>query len=78
MKIGHCWLERVSNCLQSWPEKTYMSFIPITIPEFDTSVFLAVTVWTPDSAAIVFAQSWNFELKFFVDIPFIEKLVLGV
>ena len=55
-----------------------MSFIPIIIPEFDTSVFLAVTVWTPDGAAIVFAQSWNFELKFFVDIPFIEKLVLGV
>ena len=55
-----------------------MSFIPITISEFDTSVFLAVTVWTSDGATIVFAQSWNFELKFFVDIPFIEKLVLGL
>ena len=27
-----------------------------------------------DGAAIVFAQSWNFELKFFVDILFVRKI----
>ena len=51
-----------------------MSFIPITIPEFDTSGFFPVTVWTPGGAAIVFAQSWNFELKFFLHILFVRKI----
>ena len=50
-----------------------MSFIPITIPEFDTSGFFPVTVWTPGGAAIVFAQSWNFELKFFFAHSFCKK-----
>ena len=50
-----------------------MFFIPMTIPEFATSSFLTVTVWTPGGAAIIFAQIWNFELKFFLDIPFIKK-----
>ena len=64
----HCWLEQVSNCQQSWPDKHYMFFIPMTIPEFAGSSFFIVTVWTPGGAVIIFAQSWNFELKFFLDI----------
>ena len=52
-----------------------MFFIPITIPEFDTSGFFPVTVWTPGGAAIVFAQSWNFKLKFFVEDLFMQKII---
>ena len=51
-----------------------MFFIPMTTPEFATSSFFIVTVWTPGGAAIIFAQSWNFELKFFVDNPFMQKI----
>ena len=54
-----------------------MFFIPMTIPEFATSSFFIVTVWTPGGAAIIFAQSWNFELKFFFDIPFMKKIGSG-
>ena len=55
-----------------------MFFIPMTIPEFATSSFFTVTVWTPGGAAIIFAQSWNFKLKFFLGIPFMKKLAPGV
>ena len=51
-----------------------MFFIPRTIPEIAASAFFPVTVWTPGGAAIIFAQSWNFELKFFVDDPFMQKI----
>ena len=68
----HCWLEQVSNCQQSWPENNYMFFIPITIPEIAASTFLTVTVWTTSGAIIIFPQSWNFELKFFLDIPLLK------
>ena len=51
-----------------------MFFIPMTIPEFAMSSFLTVTVWTPGGAVIIFAQSWNFELKFFLDINFMIKI----
>ena len=71
----HCWLEQVSNCQQSWPDKNYMFFIPMTIPEFARSSFFIVTVWTPGGAVIIFAQSWNFELKFFVEDPFMQKII---
>ena len=51
-----------------------MFFIPITIPEIAASTFFPVTVWTPGGAAIIFAQSWNFKLKFFLGIPFMKKI----
>ena len=51
-----------------------MLFIPMNIPEFATSSFFTVTVWTPGGAAIIFAQSWNFKLKFFLGIPFMKKI----
>ena len=54
-----------------------MFFIPITITEIAASNFFPVTVWTPGGAAIIFAQSWNFELKFFLDIPFMKKIGSG-
>ena len=46
----------------------------MTIPEIAASDFFPVTVWTPGGAAIIFAQSWNFELKFFIDIDFMQKI----
>ena len=55
-----------------------MFFIPITIPEIAASTFFPVTVWTPGGAAIIFAQSWNFKLKFFLGIPFMKKFSPGV
>ena len=51
-----------------------MFFMPMTIPEFAISSFFIVTVWTPGGAAIIFARSWNFELKFIVDNPFMQKI----
>ena len=51
-----------------------MFFIPMTIPEIAASAFFPVTVWTPGGAAIIFAQSWNFKLKFFLGIPFVKKI----
>ena len=54
-----------------------MFFMPMIIPEFAISSFFIVTVWTPGGAAIIFAQSWNFELKFFLDIPFMKKIGSG-
>ena len=51
-----------------------MFFIPITIPEIAASTFFPVTVWTPGGTAIIFAQSWNFELKFFVGNTFMQKI----
>ena len=54
-----------------------MVLVPMIIPEFATSSFFTVTVWTPGGAAITFAQSWNFELKFFLDISFIRKIGSG-
>ena len=51
-----------------------MFFIPMTIPEFAMSSFYIVTVWTTGGAAIIFAQSWNFELKYFVGNPFMQKI----
>ena len=55
-------------------ENNYMFFIPTTIPQFAAGTFFPVTVWTPGGAAIIFAQSWNFELTFFVDNPFLQKI----
>ena len=55
-----------------------MLFIPTTIPEFAMGTFFPVTVWTPGGAAIDFAQSWNFELKFFLDIPELKKILQGL
>ena len=46
-----------------------MFFIHMTIPDIAVSAFFPVAVWTPGGAGIIFAQSWNFELKFILDIP---------
>ena len=49
--------------------------IPLTISEFAHIEKKILSVWLPGGAAIIFAQSWNFELKFFVDNPFMQKII---
>ena len=48
--------------------------MPLNIPELVSREIFLVRVRLPGDAAIIFAQSWNFELKFFVDNPFMKKI----
>ena len=48
--------------------------VPLNITELVLREFFLIRVWLPGGAAIIFAQSWNFELKFFVDNPFLQKI----
>ena len=50
----------------------------MNIPDFAASIVFLIRVRLPGGAAIIFAQSWSFELKFFVDIYYTTKLALGV
>ena len=47
-----------------------MFLIPLNIPDFAASIVFLICVRLPGGAAIIFSQSWNFELKFFVDNSF--------
>ena len=49
--------------------------VPLNIPELVLREIFLIRVWLLGGAAIIFAQSWNFELKFFVDDPFIKKII---
>ena len=60
-------------------ENRNLFLVPLNIPELVSSEIFLIRVWFPGGAAIIFAQSWNFELKFFVDDPFMQKIIsLGV
>ena len=48
--------------------------VPLNIPELVSREIFLIRVRLPGGAAIIFAQSWNFELKFFVDNPFMKKI----
>ena len=48
--------------------------VPLNIPELVSREIFLIRVRLPGGAAIIFAQSWNFELKFFVDNPFMQKI----
>ena len=48
--------------------------VPLNIPELVSREIVLIRVRLPGGAAIIFAQSWNFELKFFVDNPFMQKI----
>ena len=48
--------------------------VSLNIPELVSREFFLNRVWLPGGAAIIFAQSWNFELKIFVDNPFMQKI----
>ena len=48
--------------------------VPLNITELVSHEILLIRVQLPGGAAIIFAQSWNFELKFFVDNPFMKKI----
>ena len=47
--------------------------VPLNIPELVSREIFLIRVRLPGGAAIIFAQSWNFELKLFVDNPFMKK-----
>ena len=42
--------------------------------DFAAIMVFLIRVWLPGGAAIIFSQSWNFELKFFVDNPYVKKI----
>ena len=48
--------------------------VPLNIPELVSREIFLIRVRLPGGAAIIFAQSWNFELKFIVDNPFMQKI----
>ena len=48
--------------------------VTLNIPELVSIEIFLIPVRLPGGAAIIFAQSWNFELKFFVDNPFMQKI----
>ena len=52
-----------------------MFLIPLNISELTVSQIFFETVWLPGGDAIIFAQSWNFELKFFMDNPLMQKII---
>ena len=46
--------------------------VPLSIPELAScEIFLILGF----QVAIIFAQSWNFELKFFMKDPFMQKII---
>ena len=63
-QVRHCWLEDVWNYKNKWPQNNYIFLIPLNIPDFAASIVFLIRVRLPGGAAIIFAQSWNFELKF--------------
>ena len=56
------------------PQNNYIFLIPLNIPDFAASIVFLIRVRLPGGAAIIFPQSWNFELKFIVDNPFMQKI----
>ena len=49
--------------------------VPLNIPELVLREICLIRVGLPGGAEIIFVQSWNFELKFFVDDPFMQKII---
>ena len=70
----HCWLEDVRNYKNKSPQNNYIFLIPLNIPDFAASIVFLIRVRLPGGAAIIFAQRRNFELKFFVDNLFMQKI----
>ena len=48
--------------------------VPLNIPELVLREIFLICVQLPGGAAIIFAKSWNFELEFFEDNPFMQKI----
>ena len=64
--------------LKKCPKNRNIFLVPLNIPELVSREIFLIRVRLPGGAAIIFAQSWNFELKFFVDNPFMKKTTLQV
>ena len=65
---------RYPKLKKKWPQNSYIFLIPLNIPDFATSIVFLICVRLLGGAAIIFSQSWNFELKFFVDNPYVKKI----
>ena len=65
---------RYPKLKNKWPQNSYIFLIPLNIPDFAASIVFLICVRLPGGAAIIFSQSWNFELKFFVDNPYVKKI----
>ena len=65
---------RYPKLKNKWPQNSYIFLIPLNIPDFAASIVFLICVRLPGGAAIIFSQSWNFELKFFVDNSFVKKI----
>ena len=76
--IAHCWLEDVQNYKNKSPQNNYIFLIPLNIPDYAASIVFLIRVRLPGGAAIIFAQSWNFELKFLWIIHLCKKSLLQV
>ena len=48
--------------------------VPLNIPELVSRETFLILVRLPGGAATIFAQSWNFELKFLVGIQLMQKI----
>ena len=60
--------------LKKCQKKRNIFLVSLTIPELISREIFLIHVQLPGGAAIIFAQSWNFDLKFFVDNPFMQKI----
>ena len=65
---------RYPKLKNKWPQNSYIFLIPLNTPDFAASIVFLICVRLPGGAAIIFSQSWNFELKFFVDNPYVKKI----
>jgi hypothetical protein len=67
--VGLNWSETVTGVPGKW-EHVFGTFEPSLV----LHEIVLIRVQLPGGAAIIFAQSWNFELKFFVGNPFFQKI----
>ena len=71
LTVGLNWTETVKkNCSKN----RNMFLVPLNIPELVSHEIFLIRVRLPGGAAIIFAQSLNFELKFIMDNPFMQKI----
>ena len=64
--------------LKKCPKNRNIFLVPLNIPELVSREIFLIGVRLPGGAAIIFAQSWNFVLIFFVDKSSMKKQTLQV
>ena len=64
----------VPELLKRWPQNTIIFLVPMNIPEFAPSDFFFKLCFATRGRCNYFSQSWNFELKIFLDFHFMTKI----